>query len=363
MADGDVRLITARPTIRIAGVDYPLLSANIERMAMREGPGGLSSLELTFTDWLSQPDGTAGYGATGGSPLKLGAQIKVFAGETTGPQTIFEGMITAIEGEAGVTSPPSFTILAEDALWKARRLRKSRTFDNASPADLVRAIASDCGLTPDVRDGLDKPSRTWAQMNESDLGFLRRVLEPLDADIVVVGDKLQAGPLARDDRLQNAPLVLTLGNALVKARVTADLADQATEVRVGSFDPATGEAALGSAKSGELGPGQGPMGADILQRIAGDVREHIGVRQPMTKAEADQQARAAFGRRARRFVRVEATAQGDARIRVGSWLKLAGLNPFFVNQYVVTEALHRFDVTSGYLTDFCAECAHLGTPA
>jgi len=50
-------------------------------------------------------------------------------------------------------------------------------------------------------------------------------------------------------------------------------------------------------------------------------------------------------------VRVDATAQGDANIRVGSWVGLTGINPFFQNDYTVTEAVHRFDNASGYLTD------------
>lgn len=359
MADGDVRLVVSRPTIRIGGTDYPLLSDNIERMRMREAVGGLSTLELAFTDWLSHDDGSAGYGATGGSPLQLGARIKLYAGQQLGPQEIFDGMITALEGEVGTGAAPSFVILAEDGLLKARRTRKSRTFEDQSPADIVNAIAGEIGLTPQVR-GLSGPIRTWTQQNESDLAFLRRVLEEVDGDLQVVGDKLQAGPLARDQR---EAVDLTLGRTLIKARVTADLADQATEVRVGSFDPQSGEEVSESASTGELGPGAGTKGSEALSAAMGDVREHIGTRQPMTASEAQTIARTVFGRRARRFVRVEATSQGDARIRVGTWVTLAGLNPFFNNQYVVTEAVHRFDLAGGYLTEFRAESAFLGTPA
>ena len=70
--------------------------------------------------------------------------------------------------------------------------------------------------------------------------------------------------------------------------------------------------------------------------------------------------RALYGQRARRFVRVDAVAQGNAAIRVGSHVTIAGVNPFFENTYVVVEAIHRFDLESGYLTDFIAEGAFLG---
>ena len=71
----------------------------------------------------------------------------------------------------------------------------------------------------------------------------------------------------------------------------------------------------------------------------------------------------AFSRRARRFVRADGTAQGDGAIRVGTWVTLSGINPFFANTYNVVAATHRFDSEQGYMTDFVAECAYLGAGA
>src|SRR5262249_6840012 len=127
--------------------------------------------------------------------------------------------------------------------------------------------------------------------------------------------------------------------------------------------PASGQAVVGTASDGEFGPGQGRKGPEFLQQALGDVREHVGVRAPMAQGEADKLAKALFGRRARRLLAVDATAQGDPNIRVGRWITLSGVNPSSATQYVVTEAVHRYDLASGYLTDFLAEGAFLGEPA
>lgn len=350
-------IISTRPTIRLGGQELPLLSANIVKLRMRETAGGLSSLEVVLLDILSHPDGHAGYGATRESPIRLGAEIKVYMGEVSGPQEIFDGHITAVEAEVGPEAAPLFTLLAEDKLFKARKTRRTRTFEESSPADLVRTIAGDHGLTPEIRDGLDAPTGLWVQMNESDLGFLRRILDRFDADLQVVAGALQAGPRARDARTS---VSLTYGHSLVRARLTADLADQTTEVRVSGFDPATGEAVVATATQGEKGPGTGQEGPAILREKFVERREHHGHQGPLTDAEADKIARALYGQRARRFVRVDAAAQGNAAIRVGSHVAIAGVNPFFANTYVVTEATHRFDLANGYLTEFLAEGAFLG---
>ncbi|MBB4099191.1 phage late control D family protein [Sphingomonas kyeonggiensis] len=351
---------SARPTVQIGGQDLPLLSANLKSFRMREALGGMSSLELAIYDVLSFADGSAGFGATAASPLKLGATIKVYVGDTFAPQEVFDGVVTGIEVEAGPGSAPVFTLLAEDRLFKLRRKRRSKTYEAQSPADVVRAIAGDHGLEPQIGDGLDAPTSSWVQMNESDLAFLRRLLEVFDADLQLIGAKLQVVPIAAEAR---STVPLRFGDTLLQIRVTADLAEQVAETRIGSFDPESGEAIAALATAGRMGPGTGSTGKQGLTGVADGVREHAGHFPPMTEQAARKVAEAAYGRRARRFVRAEGTAQGDGAIRVGSWLELSGINPFFVNSYNAVEVTHRFDLERGYLTDFVAECAYLGAGA
>ncbi len=353
-------LISAAPTVRIAEQSLPLLSNAIQSLRVTEQLGGLSSLELSVFDVLSFSDGGAGWGATANSPLQLGAAIKIYTGETSAPREIFDGVITGIEGDYREGQPPLFTILAEDRLWKARRKRRSRIFEDSSPADIVRSIAGDHGLKPEILDGLDSPTGTWAQMNESDLGFMRRILARFDCDLQCIDDKLRATARTKDVR---AAVTLTQGTELNRARITADLADQATSVRVGGWDTAAGEAVSATVTSGEMGPGSGKDGASILRDKFEAVVEHVGDSDALTSAEGTAMAKALYGQRARRFVRVDAAAQGNAELRVGTKVTILGINPFFTNDYSVVEAVHRFDLVAGYITEFRAESAYLGAGA
>lgn len=352
--------VSTRPTVRVDGQSLPLLSANLVRMKMYETLGGMSSLELSVTDILSYADGTSGYGATAASPLKLGASIKVFVGDTRTPQEIFDGGITAIEAEAGPDTPPIFTILAEDRLFTARRSRRTRTFEKMSPADVMRAISADHGLTLDVDDKLSSPVTNYFQNNETDLAFMRRILARVDGDMQVVGTRLQVRKRAGTPRNK---ISLDLGVGLIRGRFTADLAEQATEVGVASFDPGSGTPVAALATSGDLGPGAGLTGPVFMAKLFTKVRASAGHMEPMTSSEADDAARALYGQRARRFVRADGTAQGNGAIRIGTQISFTGMNPFFNNDYLVIEATHRFDLASGYLTDFLAETAFLGAGA
>ena len=361
MALADPFLYTASPTVEVGGMSYPLIASNLERMRVVEALGGLSSLELVLTDSVTRDDGTMAHAAGAGSPLELGAGIRVFAGAAeVRAFEIFDGQITAIESELRDAGAPTFTVLAEDRLFPARRKRRTRLFDDSPLSDVLDAIASDYGLTAEVRDGVDTTARDWMQLDETDLAFLRRILHLCDADVQIVGDRLQVGRVGMDRR---SLVALTAGSNLKQVRITADIAEQVSEIRLASFDPGTGEPADATAPASGFGPGTGKTGADLLAEKFSAVTMHSGRSGPLTDSEADMLAQYDSDRRARAFVTARGTAQGNGELRVGSWIELGGVNAQFANQYSVVRAVHRFDRLHGYETDFEAQCAYLGEPA
>ncbi len=352
---------STRPTVEIGGMDYPMLNANIQSVRMQESTGGLSVAELTVTDWVARADGSVGFGGDAGSPLVLGAGLRIFMGAAAvHAGEIFDGQIIAVESEIGQDTPPMITVIAEDRLFSARRKRQSRILEQKSPADIARQIADDHGLEAEVRDGLDGPTGDWIQQEESDLAFLRRILTRFDADVQIVGAKLQVGKIGVDQRSE---VTLTVGSTLTRVRITADVANQVTEAKLSSFDPATGELVTGEANAQGCGPGSGRTGTDILNSDFAAVPLPLGRHGPMTQAEADKVAQAEYDRRARSLVTATGTARGTSELRVGSWLTLVGVNPQFANVYAVSQCTHRFSNSEGYRTDFIAECAYMGAAA
>ena len=353
-------LLAAAPTLEIDGMSYPLVARNLERMRVTEGQGGLSSLELALADTATQKSGQAAHAANAASPLKLGAGIRVFAGPAeVQAAEVFDGQVTAIEAEVREAGAQLFTVLAEDRLFAMRRRRRTRLFEDMKLGDVAEAIASDHGLKAEVRDGVESPGRNWMQADETDLAFLRRILGRFDADVQVVGDRMQVGRAALDQR---SLVKLHAGANLKVARITADVAEQVTEVRLASFDPKSGETVDASADCRGSGPGTGKTGGEVLNDKFAAVKMHLGRFGPMAQAEADALARSECDRRARAFVRVTGTAKGIPQLRVGSWVALSGVNPQFENEYAVTRAVHRWARSGGYFTDFEAECAYLGDP-
>ena len=165
-------------------------------MQMEESEGGMSTLELRLSNWASTTDGGAELAFDASSKLKLGAAIEVYAGDETEPREIFRGKVTALEADFKTAIAARARRARRGRAAAARMARRSKIYADMSPADVARAIAGDLGLTP-VIAGLDSPIGTWAQLNESDLAFLRRLLARFDADVQVVGTELHVSPRAR----------------------------------------------------------------------------------------------------------------------------------------------------------------------
>jgi len=77
-------------------------------------------------------------------------------------------------------------------------------------------------------------------------------------------------------------------------------------------------------------------------------------------AEAQALADTIFDRRARPFVCVEATAEGNPRFALALKVNLRGLGGRFSNSYYVVRCRHKYDLSSGLQNRLRAECAFLG---
>lgn len=350
-------LYTARPTLRIDGNENEKADTLLQAMTLTEREGGLSSLALTFANWASRNDGSAGFAFEDEQVFKLGTEIKVYGGEVAGPTELFRGKVSAIEIGFDSDGPPRLTLHAEDALAKARLARRMQVYENQSVADIAREIAGRHGLTPVVSGLTD--TGTWVQCNESDLAFLRRLLARYGADCQVVAAELHVSPR---EQVRRNEIELRLHSQLYRVRAVADLSQQATELRVTGFDPSQGQAVAGTGSGAPLGPGQGRKGADRMRDVFGDREEQMSHRLALTQNEARALAEAQFAARARSFVRVEGVAEGNPSLRVGSHVRLVDVSPRFDNTYYVLATTHRFDVRRGFETEFTAESAFFGEP-
>jgi len=350
------RFYSARPTLTLDGREEPALSMGLLTLSVTETTAGLFCCEARFGNWGSTNQGVD-YLYFDRNVFDFGRSLSIYMGEGAGQ--IFEGRIMAIEGLYPQERPPEICLLAEDRFQDLRMVRRSRSFEDVSDRDVITQIANEHNLKTEI--DVDGPNyRILTQLNQSDLAFLRERVRAIDAELWVAGDTLYAQ--ARTRR-KSAELTLTYRSRLLEFSVIADLAQQRSSLTVSGWDVEAKESieqqANESAIQAELNGGL--SGSQVLANSFGQRPEQIVHRVPLSIQEAEAQANAHYRQMARQFIRGQAVAEGDARLRVGTHIRLLELGPLFDGRYYVTEVKHTFDSRQGYRTWFKVERPGLGT--
>jgi phage protein D len=347
--------VAALPTVNVAGEDKPELSAQLLDLSVREDTLGLYSCEAEFGNW-GTVDGKIGFRYFDRALLEFGKAFTIKLED----RTLFEGRIMGLQATYPEGAPPRIRVLADDRLQDLRMTRRTRTFADSSDADAMRTIASDHSLTADI-DASGPTHKVLAQVNQSDLAFIRERAHAIDAEAWVEGTKLKVKKRAARDA---GTVELTWQSQLRAFEVTADLAGQRTAVTVSGWDVSSKEAIKAEAASSAISPelNGDTSGVAILESIAAR-KENLAHFAPATSNEGQAAAEAFFRASARRFIIGRGVAEASAGMRVGSRVTLKEIGPLFSGKYTVTGVRHRFDTLLGIRTEFEVERPGIGRGA
>lgn len=342
----------SRPSIELEGQRNATLTAALLTLDVIEAGEGIYRCAATFGNWggAERP----GFQHFGRDVLDFGKKI----GVKLDTKLLFEGRISAIAGRFPEGGPPQLVIHAEDRLQDMRMTRRTRCFADVSLADVVRRVSNDHGLTPKV--DLSGPThKILAQLNQSDLAFLRDVARREDAQIWIDGSNLH---VAQRSRRGGASIELSWAGKLREFEVNADLANQRTELTASGWNAADKQVAKASANeqavSSELNGAS--SGISVLNQAFGARKDTLAHNTASTDEEARAHAEAALRHLARRFLVGRGVAETQDTLRVGAKLKIKGTGPLFEGEYFVTDVHHRFDASRGLVTEFCCDRPGIG---
>ena len=355
MPNGQTGIRGALPVIKVDNTDNADLTAGLQSLSIKETTEGLYTCEALVNNW-GDVGGRPGYLYFDRRTVEFGKSIAVsFDGAT-----LFNGLLMAMEAQFPEGGGAGITLLCEDRFQDLRMTRRSRCFENQSDADVFRSIASDHGLGAQVQ--FSGPThKIIAQVNQTDLAFLRQRAMVSDVELWIDGSDLHAQTHgSRGGR----PVQLSYPATLREFSVCADIAGQRTGIVVSGWDIAAKAAlsyeATDQVISGELNAMT--SGPSILSSKRGTRKATVAHLTPHTQQETQAVAESLFKEMARRFVRGVGVAETSGDIHVGATVDLQNLGPLFSGRYYVTEATHLFDREKGIRTEITVERPGLGQP-
>lgn len=342
----------SRPSVEIDGKREATLTSSLMSLDIVETEAGLARCELVFGNWGGPDKG--GFQHFGRDLLEFGKPLTIKLGDGK----LFEGRISALSAKFPDGGTPQIGVCAEDRLQDLRMTRRTRAFADASLADILRSIAGDHGLQAQV-EVQGETYKLLAQVNQSDLAFLRDLARREDAQIWVEGSQLKAAQRAQRN---GQSLELSWAGPLREFEVCADLAHQRTRLVGAGWSVADKRVAKHEADEAAIRAelNGGPSGAETLQQAFGARVDALAHGLPSSDGEARALAEASFRHMARRFITGHGVAETKDALRVGTKLSIKGVGPLFEGDYTVTEVQIRFDPKLGVRTEFWCDRPAIG---
>lgn len=279
------------------------------------------------------------------SGLALGAALAI---SVDGSGDLFEGEVTAIEYEHDAAQGRIVRLRALDKLHRARLRQRARTLTDLSVVDLAGQVASELGLGFQSAERV--PTRALiVQHDQNDFDLLADLARDVGLYLQLEGGDLRLLSLAG----AGDPVALKMRREIVEARASAGADSLRPWTEAHSWDPSRAVAANAKAglarqdaeelRDGGLSAFPDLGGRTLFNRLAAD------------EGEAESLAQADLDRAVARAVLLEATVEGDTRLRPGRPVTIEGVGDLVDGRCVVTRALHRFDEARGYVVEISTE--------
>jgi uncharacterized protein involved in type VI secretion and phage assembly len=294
----------------------------------------------------------------GSAGISIGTAVRLLAtsADDPAPQPLLVGEVTGLE----VDIDDAGTFTAVRGLDRSHRLFRGRrvaSYQNMTAADICRRVAERANLKAGRMDAGGPVLTHVAQPNITDWDFIRRLAEDTGAQAYVLDGELcltkPSGASGAPDpatRAAQSPLVLELGQNMLRCRAGISAAEQVDAVEVRGWDTATKRALVGRATAGAAATLQlGVTPAQATKPFGSATFLATDTAYP-TQAQVDQVARSLADRITGTFGELEVVARGNPKIRAGQPVTLSGVGQPFEGRYTVTSSRHVFDAIHGYQT-------------
>lgn len=278
----------------------------------------------------------------------LGSEVSIHLGYKDDVEEVFVGEVTEFAPRFEEYNPLSMEVKLKTKLHKLKKGIKYKSFENKTPADIIKDIVSKYDLTVDVEEFGPEYSYT-EQHNLSDYDY-----------IVYLADKYGKSIYCYDNTVYvkteitptNDDVVLEWGKTLIKARTEIDIKKQLSAVTATGWDvmKCEGFAATATMKDVPLKIGGEYCWEDNSRGYDSHKVTQLNSADFTDEAEAMEIAKAVILKRSLNFQTCEAKTEGNYHIRPGNRINIKYLGKESDGEYLVSSVEHTFNVQEGYFT-------------
>jgi phage protein D len=284
------------------------------------------------------------------SSFSLGAEVEVRFSSPTGgrPVSLFKGLVASLEPEFD-RDRTVLVVRAYDRSHLINATRRTEAYQQMSYADIARKVAGAGALSAGTIDATGAPIAFVQQSNETDWEFLWRLADEIGFEVHVTGSTLnfrKAGGSAT-----GSPVDLVWGENLFEFRPRATAVQQAKNVTVRGWDPASKQEIEVSATPSPTGASIGIQRSKAVSALSGGTVT-VADRPIHTAAQATELAKSVAARLSESWVEAGGVSMGNPSLTPGTKVNVAQVGKRFGGTYTLSSATHVVRGTVGYETRF-----------
>lgn len=284
------------------------------------------------------------------SSFSLGAEVEVSFTAPSGskPVSLFKGLVASLEPEFE-RRQSALVVRAYDRSHLLNSTRRTEAYQQMSYADIARKVAGTGALTAGTIDSTGAAIAFVQQSNETDWEFLWRLADEVGFEVHVSGTTLNFRKAGGSST--GSPVELAWGEELFAFRPRATAVQQAKDVTVRGWDPASKQEIEVSATPSPTGASIGIQRSQAVSALLGGTVT-VADRPIHTAAQATELAKSVAARLSESWVEAEGVAMGNPSLTPGTKVKVAEVGKRFSGTYTLSSATHVLRGGQGYETRF-----------
>jgi phage protein D/phage baseplate assembly protein gpV len=277
-------------------------------------------------------------------------EITAKAAGDNSSKLLTKGEIVAIEPEFNEDIGTTITIRGYDKSHRLYRGKKNRVFTQVTDSDIIKKVAQEHSVTAEP-DSTSVVYDHVFQDNQTDMEFIHTLARRNG-----FFSYFENGKLFFTKSSVASGVNLEWGKNLTHFQAHYTSANKIDKSEVRGWDVKKKEAITGLGQP--TGSNKQP-GAAAIKASFGSASGIAGY-QAISASDAETQAKANFGESERSYLQAEGNCLGNPSVRAGKEVKIKGIGARFSGDYLVTRAIHRYDL-SGYVTEFEFSGYHANT--
>ena len=271
-------------------------------------------------------------------------EIKASPSGSKSFESLFKGIITAIEPEFAADATVQIHVRGYDKSIKLSQGKNTRSFKQLSAADIIKKVASENGLSADASSSSAVKDQV-IQLNQTDWEFIQYLAQMDGLSVTFRDDKLVCKPIKS---ISKTGVDLTWCENLSSFRPKLSGLGQVSAVEMTGWDIKTKKEVSSKITAGQPNQyyaiGDSVKGSAAGKKLSGGTPSHNALDIPGKSAsDMKSAAEGAFEAQESHYVTAEGECIfGDPRLVAGTMVNIKNIGTRFSGKYFITTARHEF---------------------